>query len=107
MALGERSHEKKTSYKKKHSKSHNHKADIKEVVDPKGKGKSGVRVTYYAGNQLNNPACGGPTPNDNDMVAAVVKDGGYGSCGDKMTLTSGGKSVTVTIVDYCEGCPSP
>jgi len=96
MILGNRSHERKTSYKNKHKA---HKQSSSK--------KNGARTTYYAGNQLNDPACGGKTPGDDDMVGAVVKDGGYAKCGDKITIEANGKQVTFTVVDYCAGCPSP
>lgn len=59
------------------------------------------KATWYGGNQLNDPACGGPTPNDNSMIAAVKKNGGYGKCGETVHLHYQGKMVSVKIVDYC------
>jgi expansin (peptidoglycan-binding protein) len=63
------------------------------------------RITYYTGSMLQNPACGGPDPSNNSMIAAVKKGGKYG-CGDTLRIKSGSKSVTVTVVDYCAGCSS-
>ncbi len=65
--------------------------------------KSG-KVTWYAGDQLDNPACGGPTPSDNSAVVAVKKNGGYGKCGETVHLHYNGKMVSAKIVDYCAGC---
>lgn len=61
-------------------------------------GKKGARLTYYWGRQLQAPACGGPTPNDDDMIAAIVdpkKGGGYAKCGDRITLSHKGRQITV------------
>ncbi|SPO24850.1 uncharacterized protein UTRI_01352_B [Ustilago trichophora] len=62
------------------------------------------KVTWYGGGQLNNPACGGPTPTDNSMIAAVKQNGGYGKCGETVHIHYKGKMVSVKIVDYCESC---
>lgn len=61
------------------------------------------RITFYSGQQLNNPACGGPTPSSKAMVAAV-KNGGHFKCGDWLHISKGGKSVKVKVVDYCGSC---
>ena len=62
-------------------------------------------MTWYSGESLKNPACGGGTPGNNELVAAVLQHGGYAKCGDHITLKHNGKSVTVKIVDYCaSGC---
>lgn len=61
------------------------------------------RITWYAGNSLSNPACGGSTPNDNSMIAAVKQGGRFG-CGNRLRINYKGKSVTVRVVDYCQGC---
>lgn len=61
------------------------------------------RVTYYGGGQLKNPACGGPNPHPNDMIAAVKK-GGHFKCHDHIHIRKGSKKVTVRVVDYCAGC---
>ncbi len=58
----------------------------------------------YAGGQLDNPACGGPTPTDDSAVVAVKKNGGYGKCGETVHLHYNGKMVSAKIVDYCAGC---
>lgn len=62
------------------------------------------RITYYSGSQLNNPACGGPNPGRNSMIAAV-KQGGRFKCGDRITIKHKHKSIKVKVVDYCPGCP--
>lgn len=67
-------------------------------------GNTAQRLTYYAGHQLDDPACGGPRPDDGDMIAAVVKGAGYAKCGDRITLEHNGRQVTVKVVDYCAGC---
>ncbi|SOV06138.1 uncharacterized protein UDID_01593 [Ustilago sp. UG-2017a] len=86
-ALGERSFELKARHVEK-----------RDWVSKWGK------ATWYGGNQLNDPACGGPTPNDNSMIAAVKKNGGYGKCGETVHLHYQGKMVSVKIVDYCASC---
>lgn len=63
------------------------------------------RITYYTGNQLNNPACGGPRPSPHSMIAAV-QNGGMFQCGDHIHLQNGHKHVRVRVVDYCESCAS-
>ncbi|PWN20428.1 hypothetical protein BCV69DRAFT_299555 [Microstroma glucosiphilum] len=62
-----------------------------------------TKATWYGGGQLDNPACGGATPTDNSMVAAVSENGPF-QCGDHIKLSKGGKSVTVKVVDKCAGC---
>ena len=68
------------------------------------KGSTAQRLTYYSGHQLDDPACGGPRPDDGDMIAAVVKGAGYAKCGDHITIEHNGRQVTVKVVDYCAGC---
>lgn len=63
------------------------------------------RITWYSGGSLNNPACGGSTPSNNAMIAAV-KQGGRFNCGDNLRINYQGKSVKVRVIDYCEGCSS-
>ncbi|WFD18962.1 hypothetical protein MCAP1_001175 [Malassezia caprae] len=69
-------------------------------LEKRGNGK----MTWYGGGMLNAPACGGPTPDDNELVVAVAEHGGYGSCNQKVRFHYQGKSVEATIRDYCEGC---
>ncbi|WFD02674.1 hypothetical protein MOBT1_001356 [Malassezia obtusa] len=66
------------------------------------RGKNG-RVTYYAGYMMDDPACGGHRPNDEDLVAAVRADSPF-KCGDKVTLMHKGHKVTVKVVDHCDTC---
>ncbi|WFD43339.1 hypothetical protein MPSI1_002000 [Malassezia psittaci] len=66
--------------------------------------RSSGKLTWYGGSMLDNPACGGSTPTDSDMIVAVAQDAGYGSCNQKVKLSYNGKSVTARIADYCEGC---
>lgn len=61
------------------------------------------KLTWYAGGQLDNPACGGPTPTDDSMVVAVKENGGYGKCGEKVHIHWKGRMVEAHIVDYCAG----
>lgn len=63
----------------------------------------GAKLTWYSGSSLDNPYCGGPTPSDNDFVAATSWDSPYG-CGDHITFFYYGKKTTVKVVDKCEGC---
>ncbi|KAI3620266.1 hypothetical protein CBS9595_002233 [Malassezia furfur] len=62
------------------------------------------KLTWYAGYMLDNPACGGPTPSDSDLIVAVAQNGGYGSCNQEVELSYRGKSVKAKIRDYCDGC---
>ncbi|KAN0061555.1 hypothetical protein ACQY0O_006402 [Thecaphora frezii] len=62
------------------------------------------KLTWYSGGQLSNPACGGPTPGDDEMVVAVKENGGYGDCGDTVHIHWKGKVVSAKIRDYCAGC---
>lgn len=98
--LGERSYERKARHVEVAARATESSEDLeaRDWVSKSGK------LTYYAGNQLNNPACGGPTPNDNSMVVAVKENGGYGSCGETVHIHYGGKMVSVKIVDYCASC---
>ncbi|EPQ31693.1 uncharacterized protein PFL1_01026 [Pseudozyma flocculosa PF-1] len=94
--LGLRAHERKARHVQQQSSSED--LEKRNFVSKWGK------LTYYAGHQLDNPACGGPTPTDNDMVVAVKENGGYGKCGDTVHIHWKGKMVSATIRDYCEGC---
>lgn len=49
-------------------------------LEKRGHGK----MTWYGGGMLDAPACGGPTPKDDDLVVAVAQHGGYGSCNQKV-----------------------
>jgi hypothetical protein len=69
-------------------------------IEKRGHGK----LTWYAGGMLDAPACGGPTPGDDDLVLAVKSDGSYGKCGDEVELHYQGKSVRAKVRDYCEDC---
>lgn len=62
-----------------------------------------AKATWYGGGQLDAPACGGSRPSDDDLVGAVAENSPF-KCHDRITLKKGNKSVTVTIVDKCEGC---
>lgn len=72
-------------------------------LDLQSRNMKAARITFYSGGQLNNPACGGPRPSKDDMIAAV-KQGGAFSCGEHVHLKHGEKSVHVRVVDYCESC---
>ncbi|PWN36419.1 uncharacterized protein FA14DRAFT_135178 [Meira miltonrushii] len=61
------------------------------------------RITFYSGSQLDNPACGGPTPSRNSMIAAVKKGGAF-ACGDHIRISHKNKHIKVKVVDYCESC---
>lgn len=75
------------------------------VLSDKGVEKrNGGKLTWYAGGMLNNPACGGPAPDDSDLIVAVAQNGGYGSCNQKVQLSYQGKSVVARVRDYCDGC---
>ncbi|KAK0547547.1 hypothetical protein OC846_004802 [Tilletia horrida] len=67
---------------------------------------SKAKITWYAGHQLLNPACGGPTPTDDSLIAAVNRHSPFASCGDVIKLRSpkNGRSVTVKVVDWCDTC---
>ena len=69
----------------------------------RGQSFTSPRITYYSGGQLARPACGGPTPSPNDMIAAV-KNGGEFQCGDRIKIQHAGKHVVVRVVDYCAAC---
>lgn len=96
--LGERSFERKARHVEAVARSTEDDLEKRDWVSKWGK------VTWYAGGQLANPACGGPTPTDNSKVVAVKKNGGYGKCGETVHLHYNGKMVSATIVDYCEAC---
>lgn len=66
------------------------------------------KLTWYNGNDLKNPACGGNDPNDNSYIVAVSEKDSPWKCGDKLKLINNGnnKSVNVKVVDYCKACES-
>lgn len=64
-------------------------------------------ITWYDGDMLEQPACGGATPVDADMIAAVPESWGKSWCGKKITLKKGSKTVTVLVVDFCATCELP
>jgi len=80
-----------------------------EVRDPRkhhsrgNKVVTGSMMTYYAGNQLRNPACGGATPTNEDHVVAVKK-GGPWKCGQTIHIHHHNTHKTARVVDYCESC---
>ncbi|KAL9936171.1 hypothetical protein V8E36_005013 [Tilletia maclaganii] len=43
-----------------------------------------AKITFYWGHQLDNPACGGPTPSEWEPVAAVKLSHGKAKCGDML-----------------------
>lgn len=65
------------------------------------------KATFYAGHQLDNPACpGATTPNDSSMIAAISDDSPF-ACGDHLRITdASGRQAVVKVVDRCEGCTS-
>ncbi|PWN53255.1 hypothetical protein IE53DRAFT_366507 [Violaceomyces palustris] len=87
-------------FARSHARKSAHKNHNKLRKDSKG----GAKLTFYSGNQLLAPACGGKAPTDDDLVAAVTPHGGIGKCGDRIKLTYKGSSVTVTVRDYCAAC---
>ncbi|KAL9936530.1 hypothetical protein V8E36_004598 [Tilletia maclaganii] len=74
----------------------------------KSHGSKSTKVTWYSGKHLLDPACGGPSPNDHTLVAAVNRHSPFASCGDVLNIRSptNGRSVTVRIVDWCDTCSS-
>ena len=94
-SLGERSFERKARHVELAAREQD--VEKRDWVSKSGK------VTWYAGGQLDNPACGGPTPTDESMVVAVKANGGYGKCGETVHLHYKGKMVSAKIVDYCAG----
>lgn len=72
---------------------------------PTKRGNNG-RITFYSGNMLQAPACGGDAPSDSDYVAAVPKNSQF-KCGDRVNLWHDGKTVTVTVRDTCASCSDP
>lgn len=62
-----------------------------------------AKFTWYGGDQLSAPACGGKTPNRNDRVVAVPTSS-PAKCGDEVHLHHNGKMVKAKVVDHCAGC---
>lgn len=79
--------------------------EMEENASPLEARMKSSRITWYSGGSLTNPACGGPTPSNNAMIAAV-QQGGRFKCGDNLRINYRGKSVKVRVIDYCEGCSS-
>lgn len=96
--LGERSFERKARHVEAAARSVDGELEERDWVAKNGK------VTWYGGSQLDNPACGGPTPTDNSAIVAVKQNGGYGKCGEWVHLHYNGKMVAAKIVDYCASC---
>ncbi len=61
------------------------------------------KMTFYSGDSLSNPACGGPTPTDDSLIVAVPQYS-PAKCGDVIRIHWKGKTVEATVVDYCGGC---
>ncbi|CEP19553.1 hypothetical protein [Parasitella parasitica] len=73
------------------------------VIEARDSSYSGT-ATFYSVKKSGKPSCGGNADND-DMVAALSEDFMKDKyCGEKIKVKSGGKSVTVKVVDTCEGC---
>ena len=72
---------------------------------PTKRGNNG-RITFYSGDMLQAPSCGGDAPSDGDFVAAVPENSQF-NCGDRVNLWHDGKTVTVTVRDTCATCTDP
>ena len=72
------------------------------LTAPTKRGSNG-RITYYSGDMLKNPACGGSAPSDDELICAVPQSSGH-KCGDKITLQHHNHKVTVTVRDFCASC---
>lgn len=99
QSLGERSFERKARHIELNARA----TEGDEANEKRDWVAKNGKLTWYAGNQLNDPACGGPTPTDNSHVVAVKKNGGYGKCGETVHLHYNGKMVVAKIADYCAG----
>lgn len=69
----------------------------------------GIKITWYASNDLKDPACGNGKwdPTNGNHIGAVVKGWDKGpSCGDFIRLCNPkvSRCVRVRIVDQCAGC---
>ncbi len=60
-------------------------------------------MTWYDGESLQGPACGGPAPNDNSLAVAVASSS-PAKCNQQIKITYRGKSVTARVRDRCAGC---
>lgn len=72
---------------------------------------NGVKITWYASQDLKNPACGNGSwdPKNSNHIGAVMKGWEHGpSCGDFIRLCNPkiSRCVRVRIVDECAGCKS-
>ena len=73
------------------------------AIEARSSSYSGT-ATFYSVKKSGKPSCGGKADND-DLVAALsekIMKKKY--CGEKVKVKSGHKSVTVKIIDTCEGC---
>ncbi|OAC99150.1 hypothetical protein MUCCIDRAFT_134047, partial [Mucor lusitanicus CBS 277.49] len=61
-------------------------------------------ATFYSVKKSGKPSCGNHADND-DMVAALSEKFMKNKyCGEKIKVKSGHKSITVKVIDTCEGC---
>ena len=70
---------------------------------------NGIKITWYASQDLKNPACGNGKwdPSNSNHIGAVLKGWDHGpSCGDFIRLCNPkvSRCVRVRIVDECAGC---
>lgn len=64
----------------------------------------GGQITWYTGKKLLNPACEGmATPTDHSHAVAVPYKS-PATCGDWVSITYHGKSVSAQVVDRCATC---
>lgn len=77
----------------------------RQIMAARGADYTDGSLTWYAGESLADPACGGATPSDNDLVVAVSADSPF-QCNQALHLHYGGAMVPVTVVDQCAGCDS-
>lgn len=73
------------------------------AIEARSSSYSGT-ATFYSVKKSGKPSCGGKADND-DLVAALsekIMKKKY--CGEKVKVKSGHKSVTVKVIDTCEGC---
>ncbi|PWN23077.1 hypothetical protein BCV69DRAFT_107221 [Microstroma glucosiphilum] len=64
----------------------------------------GGKLTWFAGHEMDAPACGGPKPNDGSFIVAV-NEKLKGHCGKTVRLSHGGKTLNAKVVDWCGNCP--
>lgn len=62
------------------------------------------KLTWYAGHEMDAPACGGAKPTDHSYIVAV-NEKLKGHCGKTVRLTHGGKTLNAKVVDWCGNCP--